>query len=145
MPELIKLSRFIGLVLIGSTLLFASSCKEDDIDPNEDINNKLDGDWDAESFELDGLETIPLIFNTFKIEFDKQDAFNGETEWTLVDFDGATQTFRGDYEIKNSGMEIQFEGGSFANEEFDIDIDGDDLELSGTIGGDSWEIELERD
>ena len=132
------LTRCVFFALISATL-FVSACK-DDVDPNVDINNRLEGDWEVESFRVDGVEFVPASINSFDMEFDKQGPMDGEFQWDLTSTNGNSQRFEGDYEIENSGTEIDLEG-----DEMDIEIDGDELRLEGTIDGEAWEIRAERD
>lgn len=111
-----------------------------DIDPNEDVNNRLNGDWDVESFRYDGQEQISYTINTFTMEFTKETATTGETQWTLFDVLGDVTSFAGDYEIIEEGQRIEFEG-----DELNIDIEGDFLTIEGNVDGIYWEIAAEKD
>ena len=138
------LHRFSLLLCLFATLSFAA-CGDDDTDPNEDVNNRLEGDWKVESFEARGVELMGNGVTSFDMEYDKQGPTTGEAEWTIIYSDGRTDRTEGDYEIENEGQEIDFDG-----DDFDIEIDGDDLELEGTIfiqgeGNVNVTIEAERD
>lgn len=135
-----RISRLLFLLLLSSTFFVTSCGDDDDLDPNEALNNRLEGEWDVTSWTIDGVETIPALINSFTMEFDKEDPNGGETDWTIIDRDGDTQRFRGDYEIENAGTEIDIDG-----DELDIEIDGDELELEGTFDGDNWRIRADRD
>lgn len=126
------------LFLLVVSVLFIQCSK--DIDPNEDINNKLNGEWDVESFRLDGEEQIQYTINVFRMDFTKETATSGETEWTLFDVLGDITILGGDYEIIENGQRIEFEG-----DELNIDIDGDFLIIDGNVDGLYWEIAAERD
>ena len=119
--------------------LFIASCDEDE-DPNEVTNRRLEGDWEVQSFTVDGVEQL-VTGASFDMEFEKQDPTNGDFEWNF----GAAGLFEGEYEIESNGEEVEFEfeaGGQF---DMDIEIDGDDLELDGRVNNERWVIEAERD
>ena len=123
--------------LIGFT---AISCNED-TDPNEDIATQLDGDWDVTSFTLDGVEQMGFSINTFSMDFKKENAIGGETDWEFTTVTGESQRLSGDFEVQNDGKEIDLDGS-------DLDISfksNDRLSLDGNIDGQRWEIEADRD
>ncbi|MEL6276067.1 MAG: hypothetical protein AAFU03_13285 [Bacteroidota bacterium] len=139
MRSLNQLGIFLFLVA-ALTLLTFSSCNNEDTDPNESINNQLEGDWEVESFTIDGEERMNFTHNSFDMEFSKEGPASGEAQWNIIFTDGSTFNSEFDYEIENEGQEIDFDG-----DDFDIEIDGDDLELSGNVSGARWIIEAERD
>lgn len=130
--------RFAYLLLLALVAL-AAGCGEDE-DPNERVNNQLIGDWDVESFTVDGVEQMSFLLNSFSMEFTKQSNIGGEAEWLLIGVNGATTRLDSDYEIQNEGMEIDLDG-----DDLDIEINGDNLELSGIVDAERWEIRAERD
>ena len=126
------------LFLLVASLFIVPACNNED--PNEELNNDLIGDWDVESYTVDGQEAIGSVLISFKMEFKKETETGGETEWTLVDFLGATLVAEGDYVIINDGTEIDIDG-----EELNIRINNDNLFIDGNLDGDRIEIEAERD
>ena len=132
------LTQYAFLFLLAATLL-VSGCK-DDVDPNVDVNNRLEGDWDVESFTVDGTEYMGSVVTSFEMEYEKQSDTEGEAQWTVIYSNGATERTEGDYEIQNSGQEIDFD-----NTDLEIEIDGDELTLEGILDGFRVEIEAERD
>ena len=126
------------LCLFAGTLLLGA-CKED-LDPREEVHDQLVGEWEVESFTVDGVESIGTFIQSFEMEYTKQDAFTGETEWTVIDGVGTTTRQESDYTIEAEGREIDIDG-----DDLDITIVGDDLTLSGNVDGDRWVIEAERD
>lgn len=115
------------------------ACKKD-TDPNEATNNALQGDWEVNSWTVDGTEQMNFSVASFDMEFTKQGPADGETEWTIIDTGGGTTRIEGDYDIENSGTEIDIDG-----DEFDVEIDGDELELRGNFNAELWIIQAERD
>lgn len=139
-----QFSKLLLLLLLGSATLVSSCGEDDDISANEDVNNRLEGDWEVTSFSIDGSETIPAGVQSFDMEFEKEGPEEGELDWDIVYRPGSgfdPVRIRGDYEISNEGREMELDGGI----EFDITLNGDDLELAGTVDGRRWEIEAERD
>ena len=132
------LTQYAFLFLLAATLL-VSGCK-DDVDPNVDVNNRLEGDWDVESFTVDGTEYMGSVVTSFEMEYEKQSDTEGEAQWTVIYSNGTTERTEGDYEIQNSGQEIDFD-----NTDLEIEIDGDELTLEGILDGFRVEIEAERD
>ena len=146
------------LLMLMSGTLFLSSCGDDEVDPNEDLNNRLEGEWDVQSFFLKGAFSFEAIGNGFQsvtLEFEKQGPDDGEYEITYIYTNGTTDTEEGDYEIENDGTEISLmpRNSSADDEEYDIEIDGDDLEMEGrfdlpidgVVTSTLVEIEAERD
>ena len=135
-------SKLLLCFLLGSVTLI-TSCGDDEVDPNQALNDRLIGDWDVESLRIDGEEFIPVGIQSFTMEYDREGPAEGEADWNITynpNLGLAPVRIRGDYEIKNNGMEIDFDG-----DDLDIEIDGDELTLEGTIEGERWEIEAERD
>ena len=141
------LKQYALLLFVGSALL-VSGCKED-VDPNEDMNNRLEGDWEVRSFVASGngsLEFMGNVFQRVDLEFDKTGPTIGDYEFTYVDVNGNTSIDRGDYEIQNSGEELTLESdGASEDEEYLITIDGNDLELDGFFDydGSSYRVVIE--
>ena len=127
------------LYLLALGTLALTAC-DDDLDPREETNDRLVGDWDVTSLTQDGVELIGAGITSFEMEFEKEDPFEGETEWTIICSDGSTQRLGGDYEIEDEGRGIEIEG-----DDYDVSVDGDELEISGAVNGVRWDIEADRD
>ena len=151
-----KFTRIFFLLLAAASLTF-SACGEDEVDPNQATNDALNGEWEVESFiAIGGVGSSELMGNSFtsvELDFDKQGPFDGEYSFTFIATPangGTTAVIRGDYEIENNGTEITLmpDGGG-DDEEYDIEINGDDLELDGLFTFDSGalraQIKAERD
>lgn len=111
-----------------------------DVDPNEEANNNLEGTWDVESFRVDGVEQILYTINSFEMEYRKESENSGETEWTLVDIFGSTTSVEGDYIIMDDGRRIEIDG-----DELNLEIDGTFLTIDGNVGGEFWEMDAEKE
>ena len=126
---------FIGILLLG--ILF-TACEK--TDPNAETNNLLQGDWEVESWTLDGVEQMGSNVNTFDIEFKAETDIGGETEWSFIDVLGQAGKIEADYTVENEGKEIDVEG-----DDLTVTFSGNVLKLSGNLDGNRWEIEAEKD
>lgn len=133
-----RLNSLFSIVLLLSFSLMFIHCSKD-VDANEEANNKLDGNWDVESFRVDGVEQLLFTANDFDMEFRKEGDATGETEWTITDIFGGTTTIEGDYTIMNDGTRIDFEG-----DELNLEFNGDFLTIDGNVDGEFWEIDAEK-
>lgn len=127
------------LALLALGTLALTAC-EDDLDPREEANNRLQGDWDVTSFTRDGVEFIGAGISVYEIEFEKSDAFEGEAEENIIYSSGESERFDLDYEIEDDGNAIEY-----GDNDLDLEVDGDDLTMSGNVDGFRFEIEAERD
>ena len=134
-----KLSLRNPLLLLTLGALAFTACDED-LDPREEANNRLVGDWDVTSLTIDGVEQMQVFITSFEMEYEKTDPFEGEGEWTLIGANGNVARSDGDYEIEDGGDGIEFDG-----IDFDLDLDGDDVEFEGILDGERWIIQAERD
>ena len=142
------------LLMLMSGTLFLSSCGDDEVDPNEALNNRLEGQWEVSSFlgrSTIGVEFMGSLYSNYEMEFEKQGPDEGEYEFTRFYVDGTSDRIEGDYEIENNGTELVLmpTNADLQDEEYDIEIDGDDLELDGVfqVDGSSVRVivEAERD
>lgn len=127
------------LFLLALATLALTACEED-LDPREEANNRLQGDWDVTSVTIDGVEQMQFSITSFEMEYEKTDPFEGDGEWTLIGTNGATTRSDGEYEVEDGGEGIEFDG-----LDFDLEIDGDDLEIEGIVDAERWIIQAERD
>jgi len=126
---------FVGVLLLG---IIFTACEK--VDPNVETNNLLQGDWEVESWTLDGVEQMGSNVNTFDIEFLSQTDTGGETEWSFIDALGNAGKIEADYTVKSEGREIDVEG-----DDLSVTFTANLLKLSGNIDGNRWEIEAEKD
>lgn len=140
-----SLRTLVAYLLIATLAVGFTACDDDDLDPREATNDRLVGDWDVTSFTIDGEEVL-IGGATFEMEYEKDndDPFEGEFEWDIVE-QGASLRIDGEYEVDDAGDELSLSGDDIDDITFDMDLDGDDLELSGTVDGERWDIEAERD
>jgi hypothetical protein len=134
-----------------ATLLFAclmtlslSSCKKDK------LANNLEGEWKVKSLTSDGEELIGTEISSFKIEFEDYDSGDreGDLNWNIVYTDGSSDVISGEYEVDEDSKEVEMtltESGIPFSYEFDVELDGDDLTLSGNLDGSATVFKAERD
>ncbi|TAE51418.1 MAG: hypothetical protein EAZ89_10160 [Bacteroidetes bacterium] len=141
MKRLSTLLSFSLLIFVALTLV---SC-----DPAVRIAKKLEGNWDVTSYTEDGVEFMTVDINTFKIEFEEYADDEGDFSWTLIDTGGASIILDGTYEMKKDGdeMDITFKSGALngTSSTLDVDLNEDELGLSGNINGFLIKIEADRD
>lgn len=139
----VKATRIALLSLVFLSLTF-SSC-----DPLRPVLMLLVGDWDVTSFTEDGVESMGTIFTSVQMEFEEYGETEGEFNWTLLGTSGASTFLTGDYQLNDDGTEVEmtFKSGSLQGEvvDFDMDLEGEDLELAGNIDGFRWVINAEKD
>ena len=130
------------LVLSGFT-----SCKKDDDKDNNSSNLRtaIVGEWEVTSFTLDGVEVMGTIILASKMEFEAYSGANGDFEWSINYGDGSSENQSGDYEVDEEDKKVELQSNDGENFKLDIDIDGDDLELSGILDGERIVIKADRD
>jgi hypothetical protein len=139
-----RLSTLLSFSLLIFVALSLVSC-----DPAVRIAKKLEGNWDVTSYTEDGVEFMTVDINTFKIEFEEYADDEGDFSWTLIDTGGASIILDGTYEMKKDGdeMDITFKSGALngTSSTLDVDLNEDELGLSGNINGFLIKIEADRD
>ena len=129
------------LVLPGLT-----NCKKDD-DKNNDSNLRVGivGDWEVTSFTIDGVEVIGTVILASKMEFEEYSGSNGDFEWSINYGDGSSERQSGDYEVDEEDKEVELQSSDGETFKLDANVDGDELELSGTLDGERIVIKADRD
>lgn len=129
---------FFFLALFMSVATF-TSCTEDE----PTVSEQLNGEWDAKSFTADGVEVMGTLVTSFELEFDDEGDDQGEAKWTIIFSTGQTQVIEGDYEVRDGGDELRISDAT-GRIDFDMDLSGDELELTGIVSGERWEIEADK-
>ena len=132
--------KLLPLLALAGVCTLGTACDDDDVDPREDANNRLQGDWEVTSYTEDGEEQLDFTIAAFDMEFEKEDPFEGEFDWDVVYTNGAQDPIRGEYEIEDNGTVIEING-----IEYDLELDGDDLEMAGRVNAVRIIIQAERD
>lgn len=137
--------KFLPLLALASVCTLGVACDDDEVDPNQDINNRLEGDWEVESYTLDGVEIIGAGVSRYDIEFEKTGSVEGDFEQLVIFSSGETAPGDGEYEIRDGGAELRLEYRDGGSDTYNIEVDGDDLTLEATLDGVREIIRAERD
>ena len=134
-----NLSAFLLLMIL---LPAFTSCKKD---KKPTLRGEIVGEWELKSFTVDGVELKGSIVLASKMEFEAYSGSNGDFEWVVNYADGTSETASGDYTLDEEDAEVELENNDGERIKFDVEIDGDDLELSGILDGERYELKAERD
>lgn len=137
---------FFPILMLALSIVLIQGCTL--FDPDLKSARELEGTWNSKSFLINGVETIGSLFTSFEMEFDKYDKGNGEGDFTFTGIftDGSTDIVTGEYKVDDDGTNLELtysDGGDVEN--WDLDIEKDDLELTAVIDGFNYKIEAERD
>lgn len=133
-----KNSKFYIFALL---IVFAiSSCEkdEDTLDANQVTNEMIEGEWDVESFSVNGDELL-RVGSSFEMEFECTSDCKGETKWIIIE-NGKIIPYEWNYEIIHDGNTLELEG----DNKMTIYITDSNLALSGNINSNWWEIEAKK-
>lgn len=119
-----------------------TSCKKD---KKPTLRGDIVGEWEMKSFTVDGVELKGVVVLASEMEFEAYTGSNGDFKWSINYIDGSSEIASGDYSIDEEDAEIELEDADGDRLKFDVDLNGDDLELSGTLDGERYELKLERD
>ncbi|MCC6282552.1 MAG: lipocalin family protein [Saprospiraceae bacterium] len=134
-----NLSAFLLLMIL---LPAFTSCKKD---KKPTLRGEIVGEWELKSFTVDGVELKGSIVLASKMEFEAYSGSNGDFEWVVNYADGTSETASGDYTLDEEDAEVELENNDGERIKFDVEIDGDDMELSGILDGERYELKAERD
>lgn len=129
------------LLLVLPAMTSCDKCKDD----RTTLKDELVGEWQIESFTIDGVEAKGSVITSSKLEFEAYSGSNGDFEWFIHYFDGSSELQVGDYEIDETDQEITLEDNEGDRIKFDFDLEGNDLELSGILDGERYLLKAERD
>jgi hypothetical protein len=133
---------FLTLTLLTLLASGLTSCEKD---KKPTLREEIVGDWEIESFTIDGVETKGSAIKISKMEFEKYTGTNGDFEWYISYSDGSSETQAGDYEVDEVDAEVSLESNDGDRLKLDLKIEGDKLELSGIVDGERLVIKAERD
>lgn len=137
----------IPLAIFAGLMLTLTACEKDKDKPKPEptVQEKLVGNWEIQSFTLDGVEIKGTIVASSTLELEAYTGVNGDFEWEINYTDGTSDHTAGDYQVDTDDQEIKFEANNGEDLQFEYDLDGDDLELSGTLEGQRYILKAERD
>lgn len=127
-----------GLVLL--CLLFFASCGKDE-NPTQITNNLLQGEWEVQSWIVNGQQLLGNSYSRMDIEFKSICENAGYIELRGISTGGSLYSEENYYVIAEDGKELEL--GESENL-FDIDFDGND-EVEMTRYNGSVQFLLERD
>jgi hypothetical protein len=134
-----------GLLPCLLFVLAVSSCKKDD----PTLAEQMADDWDVESFTEDGIESIGADITTMKMEYEAYSGDDGDFTWDITYVDGSNEKVQGEWSVDEADKELNLTftsgGASGGTVTFDIDLDGNNLELEGVLDGFNYRIKADRD
>ncbi len=109
------------------------------------IGKKLAGTWDVTSLTEDGVETIGSLLTSFEMYFGDYNAKDskGDYKFTAVAF-GSSAVENGTYSLDSAGEEVTFTSDAGDVTTYMLTLNGDDLELEGTVDGFKYIIQAKR-
>lgn len=132
--------RFVLPALMLMSTAFLSSCNPETI-----LAKNLEGDWEVTSYTVDGEEIMNFLVTRFDMEFEEYDGDEGDFNFTVLYETGATESLSGEYELNSEGDEIDLTYTDGTIEMWDIELDGDDLEIETNINGALLILKADRD
>lgn len=137
-----NLSAILLALIILPAFTSCDSCKKD---KKPTLRGEIVGEWEVKSFTVDGVELKGVVVLASEMEFEAYTGSNGDFKWNINYTDGTSEVASGDYILDEEDAEVELENNDGDHLKFDVDLNGDDLELSGTLDGERYELKLERD
>lgn len=130
---------------IGLALFLFSGCTLFDVDLKTARN--LEGDWEVTSFTQDGTEAMQFVINSASLEFEEYDKGNDEGDFTFsfIYTDGSTVNLTGEYLVDEDGSNLELTYNTGVVENWDLDLEKDNLEISSVLDGVNYIIKADRD
>lgn len=130
-----------------SVLLFAlltmafANCKKDH---KPSLSEELVGRWKVTSYTVDGTEVKGPVVSNSDFKFKETSENKGEFVWNIYFTDGTSDSIAGDYEVDEKTSEVTMDAEGEVHI-FDMDLDGDELELGSTFDDMRHELKAKRD
>ncbi len=121
--------KFILALLIVSCASLFMSCGEDDA-TNASANDNLQGDWNASSFVIAGVESLGTINSALMLTFNSNGDESGTYQETITTIDGASSTRALSYQVLDNGGRIEI-----GSDTLDMSVSESNLMLDGTLQG----------
>lgn len=119
-----------------------TSCKKD---KKPTLRDELVAEWEIKSFTVDGVELKGVVVLASEMEFESYSGSNGDFKWSINYTDGTSEIASGDYTVDEEDAEVELENNDGDRIKFDVEVNNNDLELSGTIDGERYILKAERD
>ena len=110
-----------------------TSCNKDDKDDNPSQEAGLADKWEVNSFTIDGVEIKGIIISASQLEFDANGNTTGGFSWVITYTDNTRDTVTGNYQLNDARNKITLDSNGDKTLEFDLELTGNDLELSGVM------------
>lgn len=133
------------LKFIVPALLLMSSAMLSSCNPETILAKNLEGDWEVTSYTADGEEFINFFITRFDMEFEEYDGDEGDFNFTVLYDTGETESLSGEYSLNADGDEIDLNYTDGTIEMWDIDLEGDDLEMDLNLNGVLLILKADRD
>lgn len=137
-----KISPIVFLFALALAPVF-TSCEKDKDKPT--VAKSLVGEWDIETFLLDGVDYKGNIVVESQLEFKAEKNGDADFKWFISYSDGDTETIRGEYEVDEADKVIELHPTGGNTLELEYDLDGDELELTGILDGQDLELVAEKE
>lgn len=121
---------FLAALLIYSAAALFISCDDDEPATNASANADLQGDWDATSFIVSGVETIGTVNSGLTMSFTSQSDESGSFQGTIFDLDQNSNTTVFTYDVLDDGSRIRL-----GPDTLDMILSGNNLNLNGVLFG----------
>ena len=126
------------MIALSSFSFILMSCGDEN--SSEDTNQNLHGTWNVTSWTHGGDEQLGTILaSSYTMEFDSISGTSGFTDWTITTGVGFVNHISGDYEVKDDGKILEFQG-----QDWDLEVDGDELRVEGVILSESYVLVAEK-
>lgn len=122
-----------AIALLLLVLPSLTSCKKDDDGGKPSQGAGLEDKWEVNSFTIDGIEVKGVIIRSSEIEFDEDNDTEGSFSWVITYTDNTSDTVTGEYQLNEAGNKIVLDSNGDKVLQFDIELAGNDLELSGEM------------
>lgn len=130
MKTILSKTNLTAIALFLLILPGLNSCKKDN-DDNPTQQTGLEGKWNVTSFVLDDVEIKGVIVASSDMEFDANNSTTGDFSWSITYKDNSNDTVTGDYEIVGGKIKLDSHGDKVL--EFDLKLEGDNLEIKGDM------------
>lgn len=111
----------------------------------DDLQDHIVGEWNITSFRVDGQELKGSVITKSVMEFDEYEKSKGDFDWTISYADGTSDFESGYYEIDLDDETLTIKSNDGESLEFDLEIEDDELEFSGLVDGQNFQVKAEKE